>query len=231
MHSTINLNDGYKGSGKLLIRSINKYGIDAHITEIISYYQDRESLKQAEKLIINETLLANPLCMNLKIGGEGGGVKGQLKSNETIQRMKNSRRVLIESGWKPTRDSIKRASAKLTGRKHTNETKEKMSNIRKGKKLKPFTDEHRSKLSIARQARITTDETKFKISQSLTNNPKNSGWKLTNESREKQKQAARDALTNVPKEKVKCPHCGNIGGKPAMTRFHFDNCKHKIERS
>jgi hypothetical protein len=26
-------------------------------------------------------------------------------------------------------------------------------------------------------------------------------------------------------EKVKCPHCNKKGGKPAMTRFHFENCK------
>lgn len=22
-----------------------------------------------------------------------------------------------------------------------------------------------------------------------------------------------------------CPHCGKVGGKPAMVRWHFDNCK------
>ena len=26
---------------------------------------------------------------------------------------------------------------------------------------------------------------------------------------------------------VKCPHCGKKGGKPGMTRYHFDNCKIK----
>ena len=31
-----------------------------------------------------------------------------------------------------------------------------------------------------------------------------------------------------PKEKVVCPHCGKIGGKPVMYRYHFDNCKNKI---
>ena len=29
----------------------------------------------------------------------------------------------------------------------------------------------------------------------------------------------------VPKPVVTCPHCGASGGKPAMTRFHFDKCK------
>lgn len=28
-------------------------------------------------------------------------------------------------------------------------------------------------------------------------------------------------------ERVECPHCGKVGGKALMTRYHFDNCKNK----
>ena len=28
-------------------------------------------------------------------------------------------------------------------------------------------------------------------------------------------------------EVVVCPHCNKSGGKPGMTRYHFDNCKDK----
>ena len=31
----------------------------------------------------------------------------------------------------------------------------------------------------------------------------------------------------IPKEQVECPHCCKIGGKNAMGRWHFDNCKEK----
>lgn len=27
---------------------------------------------------------------------------------------------------------------------------------------------------------------------------------------------------------AECNVCGKMGGKPAMSRFHFDNCKDKI---
>lgn len=33
------------------------------------------------------------------------------------------------------------------------------------------------------------------------------------------------AKLGIKKEQVECPHCGKLGGKPAMIRFHFDNCK------
>jgi hypothetical protein len=29
------------------------------------------------------------------------------------------------------------------------------------------------------------------------------------------------------KEQIECPHCHHVGGKPAMVRWHFDNCKEK----
>ena len=29
-------------------------------------------------------------------------------------------------------------------------------------------------------------------------------------------------------EKVECPHCGKVGARNNMTRWHFDNCKSKI---
>jgi hypothetical protein len=30
-----------------------------------------------------------------------------------------------------------------------------------------------------------------------------------------------------PKERVTCPHCNKIGGKPVMMRYHFEKCKEK----
>ena len=31
--------------------------------------------------------------------------------------------------------------------------------------------------------------------------------------------------------KATCPHCGKEGGKSVMTRWHFDNCKKKVENN
>ncbi len=72
MHSTDNLEDGYLGSGKILVYSRNKYGDDNHIKEILEHCSSRDELKQREKEIVNEELIANPLNINLKYGGEGG---------------------------------------------------------------------------------------------------------------------------------------------------------------
>ena len=72
MHSTDNLDDGYIGSGSELSKSIKKYGKNNHFKEIIGFTNNRSSLSNREKEIIDESMLSNPLCMNLAKGGNGG---------------------------------------------------------------------------------------------------------------------------------------------------------------
>ena len=72
MHSTDNLDDGYFGSGKYLWNSINKHGKENHEMEILEHYFSREDLAAREKELVNRELIGTALCMNLKVGGDGG---------------------------------------------------------------------------------------------------------------------------------------------------------------
>jgi len=72
IHSTDNLNDGYLGSGKRLNYSLNKYGKENHVCEKLEFFESREMLRKQEINIVNKDLLLDPLCMNLKTGGDGG---------------------------------------------------------------------------------------------------------------------------------------------------------------
>jgi hypothetical protein len=75
MHSTDDLDDGYLGSGKILGYSRAKHGDENHKKEILEFLPDRVALSVREAEVVNEELLADPLCINLKYGGEGGWVK------------------------------------------------------------------------------------------------------------------------------------------------------------
>jgi group I intron endonuclease len=72
MHSTNNLKDGYLGSGKKLRYSIRKYGIEKFKIEYLEFFNNRIDLANREKQLVNEDLLKDPMCMNLKNGGNGG---------------------------------------------------------------------------------------------------------------------------------------------------------------
>ena len=72
MHSTENVNDGYLGSGKRIKAEIKKYGKENFVKEILEHLPTREALCKREAELVDGKLLADPLCLNLKNGGEGG---------------------------------------------------------------------------------------------------------------------------------------------------------------
>ena len=90
MHSTNDLNDGYFGTGKRIRNSVRKHGKDAHLMEILEFFDERRSLVEREKELINENLLNDPLCLNLSLGGSGGCTPGITWRSET-QRELNKR--------------------------------------------------------------------------------------------------------------------------------------------
>ncbi len=153
MHSTDNLKDGYIGSGKRLWYSIKKYGKENFLIEILEFYDNRELLKNREKELVNENLINDHLCMNLKKGGEGGG---KLWSKEHAQKFHSAggRAVRLMFG-KIHREKMKtdveyrnRVIEKLKGNKsffgknHKEETKKKIGLInskkQKGKNNSQF---------------------------------------------------------------------------------------------
>lgn len=90
MHSTDNLNDGYVGSGKILQYSLSKHGLENHVCEILEHYFTREWLREREAELVCAETLTDPMCMNIKLGGDGGWdhitnetrIKGAVSANK-----------------------------------------------------------------------------------------------------------------------------------------------------
>lgn len=87
MHSTDDLDDGYLGSGKILGYSIGKHGRENHKKEILEFLPDRAALSAREAEVVNEELLADPLCINLKYGGEGGGFLAEKNKTNDFHKL------------------------------------------------------------------------------------------------------------------------------------------------
>lgn len=67
---------------------------------------------------------------------------------------------------------------------------------------------------------------KIKKKRALQDNTNMGKYERTDEMRKEASKVALESTVQrgVPKEVVTCPVCGKKGGKPAMTRFHFNNC-------
>jgi len=146
MHSTNDLNDGYLGSGRRLRYSINKYGKYNHKREIIEYCNSREELKSREEEIVNLNEIAKEDCMNLKVGGEGGftserhrlkcSVAGNIAYSNRLKTdsdFYDRVRIQLLIGNRKAHNEGKIPYDNFKGKKHTVNSKKKMSENRKGK--------------------------------------------------------------------------------------------------
>jgi group I intron endonuclease len=89
------------------------------------------------------------------------------------------------------------------------ETKEKQSAAKKGKKL---SEEHIAKRSASQTGKKRSEETKAKMSAS------GKGKEKSEEAKAKMRVAKRII-------QVECPHCSKTGALNLMKRYHFENCK------
>jgi len=150
------MDDGYLGSGLRLRRSIRKYGVEYFKREILEFFEDRIELLKREKFLVNEEMLKDPLCMNLREGGRGGWTSEQQSKNgkraaisqkilrETDEAWVNKRSEKISGAlrqaYKDGRKIIKLPD--WNGRKHSESTKKKIGDknsvYQKGNKNSQF---------------------------------------------------------------------------------------------
>lgn len=138
-HETSNLEDGYLGSGKILLRATKKYGLENFHREILQVCIDREHMFKVESELVNESMIDDKNCYNIKLGGFGGWSHWNNGSEQHIEVCrksgnKNIPRLLKLSKSERMRKLRSDRNAKenlnnsyALGYKHTDETKHKIS--------------------------------------------------------------------------------------------------------
>lgn len=154
-HSTDNLDDAYFGSGQRLWKSIKKHGKEKHTKEVLEFLPSLKALKLREAELVNYDLLANPLCMNLAKGGDGGstfiGQKRIWITDGNTQRhhpkdapipegfergmskLMRTRVTVSKMGSTRSQSAKDKAAAKHRGMKRTDDAKIKMSKAQKAR--------------------------------------------------------------------------------------------------
>lgn len=152
-HITSNINDGYLGSGKILQRSIQKYGIENFTKEILHVFDNADDMFLKEREIVNEEFVRRDDTYNIKLGGLGGwdyvnaaGLNWSPEKNLRISgfanaspeeraawtpKMIENRRITqeqINNGERPDTHPNRKT---FSGKYHKDDTKRKMSEAHK----------------------------------------------------------------------------------------------------
>ena len=82
------LNDGYMGSGKLIKRAEEKYGLENFTKEIVAVCDSKDELDETETLFITLAKIGygEEDCYNIAAGGEGGDVNRYKTEEEKAER-------------------------------------------------------------------------------------------------------------------------------------------------
>ena len=143
-HKTKDLNDGYLGSGKLLKRAIDKYGVNNFHKEILHICRDEKHMNLLECILVVPDDETN---YNLCEGGKGGwsfiNRTGRNKKFTKEEQIKGS--ITLSSKWKndniwaekqrqrllPHLDTIRKTA--FAGKTHTDEWRQNHSAMMKEK--------------------------------------------------------------------------------------------------
>ena len=147
-HQTNNLDDGYMGSGKLLKRAINKHGLDKFQKEVLFIFNTEQEMNEKEKEIVTEEFVQRKDTYNICVGGKGGF--SYINENQLLsigQRRINAQKmhditwnddqyrlrhkIRMQNLFKFLHKNKKINYDTFTGKHHTEETKQKMSEIAK----------------------------------------------------------------------------------------------------
>jgi len=142
-HSADHIDDGYMGSGTFLRRAILKHGIESFKKEILRFFETALEALLYEKELVTEEIVERKDTYNLTVGGAGSWYAAN--ANVELRKIKNAKaaRSMNSKTWADPefreRQHIRlsKLSKKLhaegkirapdwTGRKHTDETKQKI---------------------------------------------------------------------------------------------------------
>lgn len=171
IHSTDRLNDGYKGSGKVIKAAFLKYGKSNFQKEIIAFYPTRKEASDHEALIVTEELINDDMCYNCV----GGGNNSYIISEETRKKLIKAKSgdnaprlgaIVTESTRKKISVALKDRYKIYPQQPPSEETRKKISESKLGEKHplygKKLPPEYRQKISDAMKKHHLPHLEKFK---------------------------------------------------------------------
>lgn len=163
-HVTENLNDNYMGSGKLIKKSIEKYGLENFHKEIIKVYDNEHDMNIAESLLID---IKDKKTYNLQPGGKGSWSyinENNLSNTSNSKRLKSEK---MKSYWTEDRKKLKSLDMKKFNME--NGTDRYSEVLRKRYEDENFKDKFIKKMSIVNNDPDKKNKTSLKLKEKWNN--------------------------------------------------------------
>lgn len=155
-HRTKNINDGYLGSGTLFRYALKKYGKENFSRQILAYADSIKQLNDLQAFYVNKQVMEDQNSYNLMTGGYQN-IQFKEETKQKLRKIMIGRTLTEE--WK--RKIGLGNKGKCLGKKHSIETKNKISISHKGK---VFTEQHKKNISQARMGIVFSSQHKNNLS-------------------------------------------------------------------
>lgn len=206
------------------IRSMWKKGLSVEYVVVKFFHSDIE-VKHAERSLIlfyGKRIDKTGILTNILDGGDGSLGRPASEKQKQAARKANTGKIKTAETIKRLSDSQKKRfehmDGNFKGKQHTEETKLLMSKNNSGENHPQYGIRGKDHFNFGRPC---SEEKRLKIIQTKADNPK--------PCTEDRKQKLKDYWDSQPL--LTCPYCGKESTfKASMVRFHFDNCKHKVNQ-
>lgn len=176
-HRTLDLNDGYMGSGELIIKAIKKYGLDNFTKEYIAIFNNVEEMFKMESLLVGGDFIKRSDTYNLKEGGNGGDTSKFVPYDDPSYKEKigNARKKFLKENPEIFKELCKNlkiwGNGSFLGKHHTEETKKKI-----GEKNSKHQEGEKNSQYGTCWIYSLTKKTSIKIKKSELNDYLSKGW-------------------------------------------------------
>jgi group I intron endonuclease len=158
MHRTKFLDDGYMGSGKLLKAAIKKYGKENFQKEILEIFDNEEDMISKETELVTDEFVLSENNYNIMPGGKFGSLE---RNNLTFKSRKHSK------------DTIEKIRSAAIGRRHSDDSRKKISENNFSKTDPVKQKEHAKKAG----SYTRSEEHKRKIAEAIKNKLRSGNYK------------------------------------------------------
>lgn len=246
-----NQNDIYRGSGPVVKAAVEKYGIENLQKTILEVFDNEDEAYALEAKIVDKDFVGRTDTYNLNPGGKGGwdyvnslNLPNPMKTPEIAKKVSDSiKNTIAKNPEKYKVISIANwaiASKNKIGSKHSAET-----SLKQSISLKEYYSKNKSHLfgttKTEEQRKALSDgwseeqrsKQSSRMKQRISENPNVVKTRLGKTNSEAHNKALSDSKkeywAKAKEIKATCPHCGKEGILSGMKRWHFDNCRNKIQ--